>query len=82
MRRTTIPSLDVEAGDVIDCCGRPHRVAHVDLHGGWAWPIAFDDEGWAMALGPVPVEVRREGAGELTGGGGASTGQDPERAVG
>lgn len=60
MRRTTIPSLDVEAGDVIDCCGRPHRVTHVDLHGGWAWPIAFDDEGWAMALGPVPVEVRRD----------------------
>lgn len=59
MRRTTIPSLDVEVGDVIDDGGRPHRVTHVDRHGGWAWPIAFDDDGWAMALGPVLVEVRR-----------------------
>jgi len=60
MRPTTIESLDVEPGDIIDSCGRAHRVTHVDRHGGWAWPIAFDDEGWAMALGHVLVEVRRD----------------------
>ena len=55
-----IHSLDVQAGDVVvDDAGRDHAVAHVDRARGWAWPVAFDDAGWAMALGPELVAVKR-----------------------
>jgi hypothetical protein len=37
-------------------------VSHVDLEMGWAWPIAFDDRGWAMALGHDLVVVHRPAA--------------------
>jgi hypothetical protein len=56
---TTIYADDLRPGDVIDYQGRPHHVTHVDRGDGWAWPIAFDDTGWAMALGHELVAVHR-----------------------
>jgi hypothetical protein len=55
----TIYADDLQAGDVIDYHGRRHHVTHVDRHDGWSWPVAFDDAGWAMALGHELVVVHR-----------------------
>jgi hypothetical protein len=55
-----IHALEMRAGDVVlDDTGRAHEVAHVDRVAGWAWPVAFDDAGWAMALGRELVAVHR-----------------------
>lgn len=56
---TTIYADDLQPGDIVDYHGEPHRVSHVDRDIGWSWPIAFDDAGWAMALGHVLVVVHR-----------------------
>ncbi len=56
---TTIYADRVEPGDIVDYHGQLHHVTHVDRLNGWAWPIAFDDSGWAMALGHVLVVVHR-----------------------
>ena len=57
---TTIYAEQLQAGDVVvDDLGRAHEVTHVDRRDGWAWPIAFDDAGWAMALGHQLVAVHR-----------------------
>jgi len=50
---------DLQPGDVVDYHGHPHRVTHIDRRNGWAWPVAFDDAGWAMALGHNLVTVDR-----------------------
>jgi hypothetical protein len=54
-----IPADEVRSGDVVDYRGTPHRVSHVDRRAGWAWPVAYDEEGWAMALGRHLVVVQR-----------------------
>jgi hypothetical protein len=36
-------------------------VTHIDRHPGWAFPVAFDDAGWAIALGHDLVAVDRVG---------------------
>ena len=59
---TTIHAFEVRSGDVVEYGGKLHRVAHVDRQAGWAWPIAFDGEGWAMALGHGLVLVDRAAA--------------------
>ena len=56
---TTIHADDLQPGDVVDYHGHPHQVTHVDRRDGWAWPVAFDDAGWAMALGHDLVAVYR-----------------------
>jgi hypothetical protein len=56
---TTIYADDLQPGDVVDYDGHPHHVAHVDRRDGWAWPVAFDDAGWAIALGHDLVAVHR-----------------------
>ena len=56
---TTIYADALQPGDVVDYDGHPHEVTHVDRHEGWAWPVAFDDAGWAMALGHNLVAVLR-----------------------
>jgi hypothetical protein len=57
---TTIYAEHLRAGDiVVDDHGRAHEVRHVDRGDGWAWPVAFDDAGWAMALGHQLVAVDR-----------------------
>lgn len=59
---TTIPAREVRSGDVVDYRGQLHRVTHVECRRGWAWSVAFDDEGWAMALGDQLVQVDRSAA--------------------
>jgi hypothetical protein len=56
---TTIQADDLQAGDVVDYHGHPHRVTHIDRRNGRVWPVAFDDAGWAMALGHDLVTVHR-----------------------
>jgi hypothetical protein len=56
---TTIHAHDLRPGDVVDCAGHRYRVARVDRREGWAWPVAFDGAGWAMALGHELVSVDR-----------------------
>ena len=52
---TRIHTRDLRPGDVVDYHGHPHRVSHVNRRAGWAWPVAFDDAGWAVALGNAVV---------------------------
>jgi hypothetical protein len=56
---TTIHAHDLQPGDVIEHLGQRHVVRHVDRLDGWAWPVAFDDAGWALALGDGAVLVDR-----------------------
>jgi hypothetical protein len=56
---TTILAHDLEPGDVVDYHGELHQITHVHLRDGWAWPVAYDDTGWAMALGHDLVVVDR-----------------------
>jgi hypothetical protein len=56
---TTIYAEELQPGDVLEYGGHAHYVTHVDRRNGWAWPVAFDDHGWAMALGHSLVVVHR-----------------------
>lgn len=56
---TTILAHDLEPGDIVDYHGELHSITHVHRGAGWAWPVAYDDTGWAMALGRDPVAVSR-----------------------
>jgi hypothetical protein len=56
----TIHSEELQPGDVIEDHGTVHRVTHIDRHPGWAFPVAFDDAGWAIALGHDLVAVERD----------------------
>ena len=56
---TTINAHDLRPGDVVDYHGEAHRVTHIDRRDGWAWPVAYDDAGWAIALGDDEVQVLR-----------------------
>lgn len=55
----TIHADDLRPGDVVEYRGELHRVAHIDRRSGWSWAVAFDDAGWAMALGHELVRVDR-----------------------
>ena len=39
--------------------GEHHQVENVVRFDGWAWPVASDGAGWAMALGGDVVLVAR-----------------------
>jgi hypothetical protein len=54
---TTIHTEELRPGDVVDYHGQRHRVTRIDRHGGWAFSVAFDDTGWAIALGGTEVLV-------------------------
>jgi hypothetical protein len=56
---TTILAHDLEPGDVVDYHGELHHITRVRLGDGWAWPVAYDHTGWAMALGHDLVRVDR-----------------------
>lgn len=56
---TTIDARDVRAGDIVLYRGERHRVARIDHRRGWAWPVASDGFGWAMALGGSIVIAAR-----------------------
>jgi hypothetical protein len=59
---TRIHADELRPGDIIEYGGRLRAVRHVDRRPGWAWPIASDDTGWAMALSHHVVEVIRQAA--------------------
>jgi hypothetical protein len=56
---TTILAHDLQPGDVVDYHGALHRITQVHRGDGWAWPVAYDDTGWAMALGDELVVALR-----------------------
>ncbi len=56
---TTIHASELRPGDIVMYHGESHRVAAVERHAGWAWPVAFDATGWAMALGDDTLVVDR-----------------------
>ena len=52
---------ELRAGDVIEYHGEQHRVTRVDRRAGWAWPIAADESGWAIAcVNHHLIEVQRD----------------------
>jgi hypothetical protein len=59
---TTIHTDEVRPGDVVMYNGHDRLITRVDWQVGWAWPVAADNTGWAIALGGGLVEVRRQAA--------------------
>jgi hypothetical protein len=59
---TTIHADELQPGDVIVYDGHMRRITHVDREDGWAWPIAADDTGWAIALSHRFIDVQRVAA--------------------
>jgi hypothetical protein len=55
----TVHADEIQPGDVLVYDGYERRITRVDHRDGWAWPIATDDSGWAVALDRHLVEVRR-----------------------
>ena len=53
------PASPGEVADVVEYDGHAHHVSHVDRRDGWAWPVASDDTGWAIALGHNLIAVHR-----------------------
>jgi hypothetical protein len=66
---TTIHADELHPGDVVAYNGRNHRITRVDRRDGWAWPVAADDTGWAIALDHHLIDVQRGGViiGSLVG---------------
>ena len=56
---TTIHADELRPGDVLAYDGHIHVVTHVERGDGWAWPIAADGTGWAIALGHQLIDVER-----------------------
>ena len=46
---TTIHADEMQPGDVIVYNGHSHNITLVVRRDGWAWPVAADGTGWAMA---------------------------------
>ena len=55
----TIHADDLQPGDVVVYAGELHQVTRVRRADGWAWPIAYDNAGWAMALGHDLIDLQR-----------------------
>ena len=53
----TIHADELQPGDVIVYDRHIHQITHVDREDGWAWPIASDDTGWAIALSHQLIDV-------------------------
>jgi len=58
----TIHAEELEPGDVVVYGGHVRRITRVDRRDGWAWPIAEDGTGWAIALDHHAIDVRRHAA--------------------
>jgi hypothetical protein len=56
---TTIHADQLRPGDLVVYAGRRHLITHVEHGAGWAWPIAADGTGWAIALGRQLIDVDR-----------------------
>jgi hypothetical protein len=52
---------ELEPGDAFEWDGRVHTITLVERREGWAWPIAVDGTGWAIALGHHMIDVDRNG---------------------
>jgi hypothetical protein len=59
---TTIHAHDLRPGDVIAYHGQDHLITRVERCDGWAWPIAADGTGWAIALGYQLIDVQSRAA--------------------
>ena len=59
---TTIHADELQPGDVLVHGGHNHEITRVDRRDGWAWPIATDGSGWAIALGHHLINVHRTAA--------------------
>jgi hypothetical protein len=59
---TTIHADELEPGDVVVYRGDAHHITHVERRDGWAWPVASDDTGWAIALDHDLIDVHRTAA--------------------
>jgi hypothetical protein len=59
---TIIRADELKAGDIVAYDGRNRRIARIDRLDGWAWPVATDDTGWAIALGCQLVAVHQRAA--------------------
>ena len=59
---TTIRADELRPGDVVVYGGDRHRIARVDRRDGWAWPVAADGTGWAIALNNELIDVHRDAA--------------------
>jgi hypothetical protein len=59
---TRIHADELRPGDVIAYDGRNHLVTRVERGDGWAWPIAIDGTGWAIALSHQLIDVQRRAA--------------------
>ena len=56
----TVCADEVRPGDVIVYAGQTHRIIDVARCLGWAWPVATDGTGWAIALGHNLVTASRQ----------------------
>jgi hypothetical protein len=59
---TAIHADELRPGDVVAYDGHHHQIVHIDRRDGWAWPIATDSTGWAIALGNQLLDVDRAAA--------------------
>ena len=59
---TTIHADELQPGDVVVYGGRDHEITQVVRRDGWAWPIAADATGWAIALDHHLIDVDRNAA--------------------
>ena len=56
---TTIHADELQPGDVVVYHGQDHLITDVERRAGWAWPVAADGTGWAIALGRQLLDVLR-----------------------
>jgi hypothetical protein len=59
---TTIHADELRPGDVMIYGGNVRHITRVDREDTWAWPIAADDTGWAIALSHQLIDVQRVAA--------------------
>jgi hypothetical protein len=59
---TTIRADELKPGDVVAYDGRNRRITRIDRRDGWAWAVATDDSGWAIALGRQLIAVLQRAA--------------------
>lgn len=57
--RMKVHADEIRPGDVVFYGSRPHRITDVARHAGWAWPVALDGTGWAIALDHHVISVSR-----------------------
>jgi hypothetical protein len=57
---TAIHADELQPGDVLVWDGRNRTITDVDRRDGWAWPIAVDGTGWAIALDHQLIHVQRD----------------------